>query len=177
MCPPLLPVQPAAMLPLIDMANHSFQPNARIAPGPSGSMCMVAIRCVGAPQSCVEARKGPQCGLLCALNALGPGFVGRRGLPASLHSSGADWNSSAFPPPACTTNCRELEAGEPVLLSYGPLSNDFLLLDYGFVVPRNPHDTVQLRFDRGLVEVSETEGMALLAWPGLHCCLALSQCV
>ena len=39
-------VQPAAMLPLIDMANHSFQPNARISPGPSGSMCMVAIRWV-----------------------------------------------------------------------------------------------------------------------------------
>lgn len=40
-----------------------------------------------------------------------------------------------------------------MLISYGGLSNDFLLLDYGFLVPGNPHDTVQLRFDRGLVEV------------------------
>lgn len=85
------PNQPAAMLPLIDMANHSFQPNAKIAPGPGGSMCMVALR--------------------------------------------------------------ELRAGEPVLLCYGALPNDYLLLDYGFLVPGNPHDTVQLRFDRGLVEV------------------------
>jgi hypothetical protein len=38
-------VQPASMLPLIDMANHSFTPNAKIAPGPAGSMLMVATRC------------------------------------------------------------------------------------------------------------------------------------
>lgn len=25
--------------------------------------------------------------------------------------------------------------------------------DYGFLVPGNPHETVQLRFDRGLIEV------------------------
>ena len=36
--------QPAAMLPLIDMCNHSFSPNAKIAPGPGGAMCMVATR-------------------------------------------------------------------------------------------------------------------------------------
>jgi hypothetical protein len=57
------------MLPLIDMANHSFEANARIAPGPGGSMLMLAT-------------KG-------------------------------------------------LRAGEPVLISYGALPNDFLLLDYG----------------------------------------------
>lgn len=65
-------LQPAAMLPLIDMANHSFEPNAKIAPGPGGSMCMVATR--------------------------------------------------------------QLVAGEPVLISYGPLGNDFLLLDYGMPI-------------------------------------------
>lgn len=37
-------LQPAAMLPLIDMCNHSFSPNAKIAPGPGGAMCMVATR-------------------------------------------------------------------------------------------------------------------------------------
>ena len=30
------------MLPLIDMANHSFTPNATVVPGPSGSLCMTA---------------------------------------------------------------------------------------------------------------------------------------
>jgi hypothetical protein len=39
-------------------------------------------------------------------------------------------------------------------LSYGPLSNDFLLMDYGFVIPDNPHDRVALRFEMDLVNVS-----------------------
>ncbi|PRW59274.1 histone-lysine N-methyltransferase setd3 [Chlorella sorokiniana] len=84
------PDQPAAMLPLIDMCNHSFSPNAKIKPGPGGAMCMVATR--------------------------------------------------------------QLKEGEPVLISYGNLQNDFLLMDYGFIVPRNPYDTVQLSFTRGLIE-------------------------
>lgn len=41
--PPPCP-QPAAMLPLIDMCNHSFDANAKVAPGPGGAMCMVATR-------------------------------------------------------------------------------------------------------------------------------------
>ncbi len=112
--------------------------------------------------------------------------------------------------------CRELKEGEPVLISYGKLQNDFLLMvrcwvchacaaqfiriaaqlsvaggcvvctcvsadalllgpaqcmqapctadtlatirwfpfqDYGFIVPQNPYDTVQLSFSRGLIEV------------------------
>lgn len=47
----------------------------------------------------------------------------------------------------------QVSAGEPLLLSYGKLSNDFLLMDYGFVVAANPHDAVQLRFDVGLLQV------------------------
>lgn len=40
------PGQPAAMLPLIDMANHSFSPNARVLPAGQGGggMCLVATR-------------------------------------------------------------------------------------------------------------------------------------
>lgn len=46
-CPhPPPSMQPAAMLPLIDFANHDFEPNAKIVPGPSGSMNMVSTRCV-----------------------------------------------------------------------------------------------------------------------------------
>lgn len=47
----------------------------------------------------------------------------------------------------------QIGAGEPLLLSYGPLSNDFLLMDYGFVIPGNPHDKVALRFDMNLINV------------------------
>ncbi|KAF8068228.1 SETD3 [Scenedesmus sp. PABB004] len=82
------PTAPAALLPLIDMANHSFQPNAEVLPVPGG----VAL-------------------------------VAKTKIPA----------------------------GAPLLLSYGPLSNDFLLMDYGFVVPDNPHDRVALRFEPELV--------------------------
>jgi Rubisco LSMT substrate-binding/SET domain len=89
------PDQPAAMLPLIDMANHSFDPNAKITGqgGTSGAFQMVSTK--------------------------------------------------------------EIQAGDPILLSYGNLVNDFLLLDYGFIVPDNPYDTVQLRFDRILIEAAK----------------------
>eukprot|EP00887_Chlorella_sp_A99_P000675 scaffold5.g675.t1 len=60
--------------------------------------------------------------------------------------------------PASMVASRDLAAGEPVLLSYGPLSNDFLLMDYGFVVEGNPHDTVQLRFHPGLIEARAGRG-------------------
>mmetsp|Transcript_24988 Transcript_24988/g.54325 ORF Transcript_24988/g.54325 Transcript_24988/m.54325 type:complete len:401 (+) Transcript_24988:697-1899(+) len=83
------PSHPAACLPLIDMANHSFTPNAEVLPTPNGV-----------------------------------------GLFAK----------------------RKVAADEPLLLSYGPLSNDFLFMDYGFIVPDNPHDRVQLRFDVGLLQ-------------------------
>ena len=43
--------------------------------------------------------------------------------------------------------------GEPLLLSYGNLTNDFLFMDYGFVITNNPHDRVQLRFGTELVQV------------------------
>ena len=93
------------MLPLIDLCNHSFQPNCEIRRLQSGTAEMCALHPVA--------------------------------------------------------------AGQPLLLSYGDLSNDFLLLDYGFLVDGNPHDSVQLRFDLGLLEVglarSYSSCMALLS--------------
>ena len=49
---------------------------------------------------------------------------------------------------------------QPLLLTYGGLSNDFLLMDYGFVVANNPFDTVQLSFNLDILEVS------CLLWQG-----------
>ncbi|GIL70677.1 hypothetical protein Vretimale_3773 [Volvox reticuliferus] len=84
------PSHPAAMLPLIDMANHSFAPNAEVLPLDSGAVGLFAKT--------------------------------------------------------------KIAAGEPLLLSYGKLSNDFLFMDYGFIVLDNPYDSVQLRFDVGLLQ-------------------------
>jgi hypothetical protein len=92
---------PASMLPLIDICNHSFEPNVEVRPGVGGAM---------------------------ELRALVP-----------------------LPP------------GEPLLLSYGPLSNDFLLMDYGFIVPGNPHDRAALRFSAGLIDFArEVAGLGAL---------------
>ena len=49
---------------------------------------------------------------------------------------------------------RSIMAGEQLEISYGALSNDFLLLDYGFTVSGNPHDRVSLRFGFELLQVS-----------------------
>ncbi|KAG2482949.1 hypothetical protein HYH03_018174 [Edaphochlamys debaryana] len=84
------PSHPAALLPLVDMANHSFDPNAEVLPVEGG----------------------------------GVGLFARK----------------------------KMSAGEPVLLSYGKLGNDFLFMDYGFVMGDNPYDVVQLRFDPGLLQ-------------------------
>lgn len=79
------------MLPLVDMCNHSFEPN-------------------------------------CTLKALDNG---------DLH----------------LLTAQNIAADQPLTLSYGSLSNDFLLMDYGFVVPGNPFDRVQLSFSLQLLEV------------------------
>ncbi|WIA31032.1 hypothetical protein OEZ86_001070 [Tetradesmus obliquus] len=91
------PAAPAALLPLIDMANHSFEPNCEVVPVPGG-VAMVAKK--------------------------------------------------------------QIAVGEPLLLSYGRLSNDFLLMDYGFVSPDNEHDRVALRFDIELVKAAALTGGA-----------------
>lgn len=85
------PMQPAAMLPLIDMCNHSFQPNCTLKALPNGDLQLVALQ--------------------------------------------------------------QIAANQPLMLSYGSLSNDFLLMDYGFVVPNNPFDRIQLNFSLQLLEV------------------------
>ncbi|GMH33548.1 hypothetical protein BSKO_01382 [Bryopsis sp. KO-2023] len=89
------PKEPAAMLPLIDMCNHSFEPNCEIVGSKEGTAMVAKI---------------------------------------------------------------DIKAGESFFLNYGNLPNDFLLLDYGFVVPVNPYDTVQLRFDLNMIELGRDIG-------------------
>eukprot|EP00850_Spirogloea_muscicola_P018699 SM000174S03354 [mRNA] locus=s174:156929:159004:- [translate_table: standard] len=98
--------KPPSMLPVIDLSNHSFAPNARVQPSASGS--------------------GP-----CHLVALGA-----------------------------------IVEGAPVVISYGELSNDFLLLDYGFVEANNPFDTLDLVFDLGMIASAQARAGA---GAGLQC--------
>lgn len=88
------PKSAGVLLPLIDMCNHSFSPNAKV-----------------------------------------------------IGSKAGNKNDSLF-----MVAMRDIAADEPIMLSYGNLPNDFLLLDYGFIVEENPYDTVKLSFDVGFVE-------------------------
>ncbi|KFK44512.1 hypothetical protein AALP_AA1G266300 [Arabis alpina] len=85
------------MLPLIDMCNHSFKPNARII----------------------------------------------------QEQNGAD--SNTFVKVVAETEVKE---NDPLLLNYGCLSNDFFLLDYGFVIESNPYDTIELKYDEQLMDAA-----------------------
>lgn len=44
----------------------------------------------------------------------------------------------------CVSAVRDIVQGEEITLSYGERSNDDFFIHYGFVPPRNPHDTVFL---------------------------------
>ncbi|CAH8356846.1 unnamed protein product [Eruca vesicaria subsp. sativa] len=48
----------------------------------------------------------------------------------------------------------DVKENDPLLLNYGCLSNDFFLLDYGFVVESNPYDTIELKYDEGLLDAA-----------------------
>jgi len=67
---------------------------------------------------------------------------------------------------------QDLERGDALVLDYGPLSNDILLLDYGFVIPNNPHDHVELQFELQLLEAAcFAAGSCMLCCWKLHALL------
>jgi hypothetical protein len=49
---------------------------------------------------------------------------------------------------------KQIEENTPVTLNYGCLSNDLFLLDYGFVIPSNPYDQIELRYDNALLDAA-----------------------
>ncbi|KAF7827574.1 histone-lysine N-methyltransferase setd3 [Senna tora] len=83
------------MLPLIDMCNHSFNPNAQI----------VQEQNIGNSKMQVVAET-------------------------------------------------EIKQDSPLLLNYGCLSNDLFLLDYGFVIPSNPYDCIELKYDGAFLDAA-----------------------
>ncbi|KAK7251644.1 hypothetical protein RIF29_35018 [Crotalaria pallida] len=85
------------MLPLIDMCNHSFSPNARIVQEQDTDNTKVQVKVVAE---------------------------------------------------------MEIKEDDPLLLNYGRLSNDFFLLDYGFVIHSNPYDCIELKYDGALLDAA-----------------------
>ncbi|CAN4089587.1 unnamed protein product [Withania somnifera] len=49
---------------------------------------------------------------------------------------------------------REIKQNDPLLLNYGCLSSDLFLLDYGFVIPSNPYDCIELKYDAALLDAA-----------------------
>ncbi|GLT90569.1 hypothetical protein SLE2022_084950 [Rubroshorea leprosula] len=85
------------MLPLIDMCNHSFNPNAKIVQEQDKVNAKMLIKVVAE---------------------------------------------------------RVIKQNDPLNLNYGCLSNDLLLLDYGFVIPSNPYDCIELKYDGALIDAA-----------------------
>ncbi|KAH0727951.1 hypothetical protein KY285_000052 [Solanum tuberosum] len=85
------------MLPLIDMCNHSFDPNAEIVQEEANSDRNMLVKVVAG---------------------------------------------------------KEIKQNDPLLLNYGCLSSDLFLLDYGFVIPSNPYDCIELKYDAALLDAA-----------------------
>ncbi|TMW96210.1 hypothetical protein EJD97_007728 [Solanum chilense] len=85
------------MLPLIDMCNHSFDPNAEIVQEEANTNRNMLVKVVAG---------------------------------------------------------REIKQNDPLLLNYGCLSSDLFLLDYGFVIPSNPYDCIELKYDAALLDAA-----------------------
>ncbi|KAK9091472.1 hypothetical protein Sjap_024649 [Stephania japonica] len=49
---------------------------------------------------------------------------------------------------------KQINQNDSITLNYGCLSNDFFLLDYGFVITSNPFDCIELRYDGGLLDAA-----------------------
>jgi hypothetical protein len=49
-----------------------------------------------------------------------------------------------------------ISAGDELTISYGPLSNDELLCDYGFTIDANPHDSIKITVDELLLNTARS---------------------
>ncbi|PQM42954.1 protein PLASTID TRANSCRIPTIONALLY ACTIVE 14-like [Prunus yedoensis var. nudiflora] len=85
------------MLPLIDMCNHSFKPNAIILQDQDDRDMKMLVK--------VVAETG-------------------------------------------------IKQNDCLVLNYGCLNNDLFLLDYGFVIPSNPYDCIELKYDGALLDAA-----------------------
>ncbi|KAK4596839.1 hypothetical protein RGQ29_014747 [Quercus rubra] len=85
------------MLPLIDMCNHSFNPNSQIVQEQDAGNLKILVKVVAETA---------------------------------------------------------IKQNDPLVLNYGCLNNDLFLLDYGFVIPSNPYDCIELKYDGALLDAA-----------------------
>ncbi|CAK7326802.1 unnamed protein product [Dovyalis caffra] len=85
------------MLPLIDLCNHSFDPNAQIIQEQDAGSAKMLIKVVAETP---------------------------------------------------------IKQNDALLLNYGCLNNDLFLLDYGFVIPSNPYDCIELKYDGAFLDAA-----------------------
>ncbi|KAL3635945.1 hypothetical protein CASFOL_020492 [Castilleja foliolosa] len=85
------------LLPLIDMCNHSFTPNAEIVQEKEANDGNMLVKVIAGSQ---------------------------------------------------------IKQNDPLELNYGCLNNDLFLLDYGFSVPSNPYDCIELKYDPALLDAA-----------------------
>lgn len=48
----------------------------------------------------------------------------------------------------------DIKQDDALVLNYGCLNNDLFLLDYGFVIPSNPYDCIELKYDGALLDAA-----------------------
>ncbi|KAK9151210.1 hypothetical protein Syun_009519 [Stephania yunnanensis] len=60
------------------------------------------------------------------------------------HVAAAIWNKKVVAE-------KQINQNDSITLNYGCLSNDFFLLDYGFVITSNPFDRIKLKYDGGFL--------------------------
>ena len=61
---------------------------------------------------------------------------------------------------------RDYAAGEEVFVTYGSHTNDFLLVEYGFILDKNKHDSIPL--DHLLLPLLDSDQVAALKEDGFH---------
>ncbi|CAK9140311.1 unnamed protein product [Ilex paraguariensis] len=138
------------MLPLIDMCNHSFNPNAEIVQEQETVNTKMLVK------ACISFLlyhdRVDTCRHACySLGfSVDLAFFSTEAILILLMSDYLLCLLYAHQVVART----QIKQDDPLVLNYGCLNNDFFLLDYGFVIPSNPYDCIELKYDAALLDAA-----------------------
>lgn len=112
------------LLPLIDMCNHSFGANAKI----------------------VQEKEASNENMLVKVYCISDSW--------NLMTTDAVYRLIAVLCVYQVIAGAQIKRNDPLELNYGCLNNDLFLLDYGFVIPSNPYDCIELKYDPALLDAA-----------------------